>query len=663
MSAIERKTSPSYAFGPFVLNGTERLLLRGDEVVALTPKVFETLFVLVENHGRVLTKSVLMEVLWPDAFVEESSLSQNISLLRKALGNGQADQVYVETIPKRGYRFVAPVTEVIEVNELRELKADTAETQAGQTAPVNLSEAKTTEPGSATIAVPPTPVASGAASVRRRLGWRALAALFCIIAVTAGMLYWWRVRTTRQPAFALKSIAVLPFKTVGADGETELLALGMANSVILKLTRVEQLTVLPTSSVFKYIGGTRDAISVGNELGVDAVLDGTVQRSGDQVRVTAQLITLKDGKTIWSGKFDEQYRDIFCLQDTVSELLAGDLRLQVLSLRAKSDSKPITRDAEAYQAYLKGLYFWNQRSKETLPKAIEHLQQAVDKDGNFAIAQALLADCYHISSGILRSNPEQAATDRQRAETAAMKAIALDETLAEAHTVMAGILANRGDGDGASKEYRRALLLNPSYATAHVRYAHFLFARLDLDGAVRETRQAQTLDPMSPVTNAALGYMLMMNRQWEGSIQYLKRSLELNPDATQSRISLGLAYLHCGRSDEAMTEFSKVADQDPVSSQMNLALTYAKLGRRDEAHKLVGDVLRSGHRDQASNYDLVTIYFALGEKERGFALLRKSTLSWHEKALLKLDPELDNVRSERKFEAIVNKQFYPEQSS
>lgn len=648
MSVSKPKTFPSYAFGPFVLDGAERLLRRGDEVVALTPKVFETLLVLVENHGRVVTKNVLMETLWPDVFVEESSLTQNISLLRKALGNGQSDQVYVETIPKRGYRFVAAVTEVKdECSTNFSLSAESEKTLWADRDKASSSDFD-------------KPKIVG----RPRLRWQSVMTLLCIIAVSAGMLYWWRARTaTGRQSFTLKSVAVLPFKTVGGDGDTELLALGMANSVILKLTRVEQLTVLPTSSVFKYIGGSRDALSIGNELGVDAVLDGTVQRWGDQVRVTAQLITLKDGKTIWSGKFDEQYRSIFCLQDSVSEFLAGDLRLQVLTLQAKSESKPITRNAEAYQAYLQGLYFWNQRSKETLPQAIDYLQQAVDQDENFALAHALLADSYHVSPGILKSTPDEAAAARQKAETAARRAIALDETLAEAHTVMAGILANRGDGDGASREYRRALILNPSYATAHVRYAHFLFALLDLDGAVREARQAQTLDPMSPVTNAALGYMLMMNREWEGSIPYLQRSLELNPDATQSRISLGLAYLHCGRNDEALAEFSRVADQDPVSSQMNLALTYAKLGRRGEAHKLVGEVLRSAQRDQASNYDLVTIYFALGEKERGFELLRKSTLSWQEKALLKLDPELDGVRSEPKFEAIVNKQFYPEQSS
>jgi DNA-binding winged helix-turn-helix (wHTH) protein/TolB-like protein/Tfp pilus assembly protein PilF len=660
MSASERKTFPSYAFGPFVLNGAERLLLRGDEVVALTPKVLETLFVLVENHGRVLTKNVLMEALWPDCFVEESSLTQNVSLLRKALGNGQADQVYIETIPKRGYRFVAPVIEVSEVFKAIEMNADTPREQLAGRAPAEAASVKReSTSGAGTLST-----LLGLRIVRHSSRWRTLVAVSCLLAVSAGMFYWWRVQTgNRKLAVAPKSVAVLPFKTVGANGETELLALGMADSVILKLSKVQQLTVLPTSAVFKYIGGERDALSIGHELGVDAVLDGTVQRWGDQVRVTAQLISLKDGKTLWSGQFDEKYRDIFCLQDSVSGLLAGDLRLQVLSLQAKSESRPITRDAEAYQEYLTGLYFWNQRSRETLPKAIEHLLRAVSKDEKFALAHALLADCYHVSPGILKSDPAAAATARQKAEAAAIRALELDETLAEAHTVMAGILANRGDGDGASREYRRALILNPGYATAHVRYAHFLFALLDLDGAVREARQAQALDPMSPITNAALGYMLTMNRQWEGSIPYLQRSLELNPDAIQGRISLGLAYLHCGRNDEAVAEFARVANQDPVSSQINLALTYAKLGRRDEAHKLVGEVLRSSQRKQASNYDLVTIYFALGEKERGFALLQKSTLNWTEKALLKLDPELDNVRSEPKFEAIVSKQFYPEQSS
>jgi DNA-binding winged helix-turn-helix (wHTH) protein/TolB-like protein/Tfp pilus assembly protein PilF len=635
MSVIERKTFPAYAFGPFVLDGTERLLLRGDEVVALTPKVLETLFVLVENRGRVLTKNVLMEALWRDTFVEESSLVQNISLLRKALGNGHSDQVYIETIPKRGYRFVA---------EVREITAESAELQFNRSAQTPLVE-------------PVKPLElSRVPHVGRWFKWPALVALFCVIAVAVSM-FWWRVRTTQERSRVdLRTVAVLPFKTVGAEGDTELLALGLADSVILKLTRLPQISVLPTSAVFKYIGGEKDALSVGRELGVDAVLEGTVQRSGDRVRVTAQLITLKDGKTIWSGKFDEQYRDIFCLQDSVSELFAGDVRLQVLNLQAKSQPKPITRNAEAYQAYLMGLYFWNKRSSETLPKAIEYLQRAVDRDESFAVAYALLADCYHVYAGTLKNDPAMAMIARQGEEAAATRAIELDETLAEAHTVFAGILANKGDGNGALKEYRRALLLNPNYATAHVRYAYFLFVRRELDNAVAEARQARDLDPTSPITNTTLGYMLLMNRQCEESIPYFHRALELDPTATASRIDLGSAQLQCGRYSDAVTEFSTVASQDPVSSQLNLALTYAKLGRRAQAHKLIGEALRSPGRQQVSKYDLATIYVALGEKERAFGILRQSTFSWLEKGKLKFDPQLDKVRSEPRFESIVNEQ-------
>jgi DNA-binding winged helix-turn-helix (wHTH) protein/TolB-like protein/Tfp pilus assembly protein PilF len=640
MSVIERKMFPSYVFGPFLLNGTERLLLHGDEVVTLTPKVLETLFVLVENHGRVLTKAVLMEALWPDAFVEESSLVQSISLLRKALGNGPADQVYIETISKRGYRFVAQV---------RELNGDPAETQSPRAAPAtNPERLEAGEPLS-------SPRYTAVKSWRR---WQTLAAVVCVVAVSLSMFYWWRVRAAqRQRSFDLRSVAVVPFKTVGAEGEAELLALGMADSVILKLTRLEHISVLPTSSVFKYLGAEKDALTIGRELGVDAVLDGTVQRSGDRVRVTAQLITLKDKKTIWSGTFDEEYRSIFCLQDSVSELFADEVRLQVLNLRAKSQARPITRDAEAYQAYLMGLYFWNRRTAENLPKAIEYLQQAVDRDSSFATAYALLADSYHVYGGLMKSDKEAIGTARQKAEAAATRAIQLDETIAEAHIVLGGLLADKGDGDGASKEYRRALLLNPNNATAHVRYAYFLFVRLELDNAVREARQAQQLDPASAITNAGLGYMLMMNRQFEESIPYLHRSLELNPEATSSRINLGLAQLHCGRYNEALAEFSTLASQDAISSQMNRALTYAKLGRRNEVHKLIGEVSRSPGRDQVSNYDLATIYVALGETERAFQILRRSSFSWLEKGQLRFDPELDNVRSEPRFEAIFRKQY------
>ncbi|HXD30551.1 MAG TPA: winged helix-turn-helix domain-containing protein [Pyrinomonadaceae bacterium] len=641
MKLTNEKTSPSYAFGPFVLSGPERVLRRGDEIVSLTPKVIETLFVLIENPGSVLTKDFLMETLWPDAFVEESSLAQNISLLRKALGNGQSDQIYVETISKRGYRFVA---EVREIAERVELPATSERREVNSPLALEPSTKPVTRPFPRRV-------------LARLSDWKALTAVFCLLVIAIAAIYWWRTRATKPgDTVALKSVAVLPFKTVGSESETELWGLGMADSVILKLAGLEHVTVLPTSTVFKYKTGDKNVLSIGRELGVDAVLEGTVQRLADQVRVTAQLITVSDGKTVWSGKFDEKSNNVFCLQDTISELLAEELRLQVLKRERKSQSRPITRDAEAYQSYLAGLDLWHRRSAENLPKAIQHFQQAVTRDPNFALAHAFLADSYYVS----RSSDQDAGAMIRKAEAAATKAIELDESLAEAHTVLAGVLASKDDGNGAAKEYKRALTLDPNYATAHLRYSYFLLAILDREGALHEARRAQELDPNSPITNGALGFMLMIDRRDEESLPYLDRSLELNPNSVPSRVNRGLAHLHCGRYQTALAEFSSVAGQDPFSSQMNLALANARLGRHVEARKLISDAISSSpsdQADQATNYSLLTVYSALGDYERAFAVLRKSSFDRMQKALLKFDPDLDSLRARPEFDAILNARY------
>jgi DNA-binding winged helix-turn-helix (wHTH) protein/TolB-like protein/Flp pilus assembly protein TadD len=646
MFAVEPQKLPSYAFGSFILDSTQRLLLRDSEVVALPPKVLETLFILVENHGRILSKNELMDALWPDTFVEESSLSQNISLLRKALGKSECDPVFIETIPKRGYRFVAAVSETT---------PDTLDPDSTTCLTSDLNESPSTAEHLSAGFQEFTRVA-------RWQSWPALLAVFCIVAASAGLFFWWGVRTTVQRGIGVKSVAVLPFKTVGALRDTELLQLGLTDSVILKLSRLDQITILPTSSIFKYLDVDQDALSMGRELGVDAVLDGTVQRANDRVRVTAHLITLRDGKTVWTGKFDLPYRDTFCLQDSLSDLLAEDVRLQVLNLQRKYESKPITRDAQAYEDYVKGLYLWNKRSSEPLSKAIAHLQLAVNRDSNFALAHALLADCYYVYSGTLKGDEQAARIAGQNAEAAARTAIQLDETLAEAHTALAGIMANRGDGEGASNEYRRALALNPGYATAHSRYSYFLLALLDLDGAVREARQAQQLDPRSPITNATLGYMLLMDRNYEESVFYSQTALELNGEAVAPRINLGLAQLHRKHHEDAITEFKRLAASDSVSSQINLALAYAKLGRQEESRKLIDEVMRSANRAHVNQFDLAVVYSAQGKSKKALEILRTATLSWLEKARLKLDPDLDELRSDPAFAAIVNEQFYPTQN-
>src|SRR6476620_8498915 len=350
-NAMIQRSLHFYEFGPFRLNATERLLQRGGEIVALTPKVFDTLLVLIENSGHIVEKTQLMEQLWPDSFVEESSLTQNISLLRKALSEGDNESNYIETIPKRGYRFVA------QVNERHELTNGAALLDIGDV----FGSERQFEPI-------PAPAIQNVARKPSKHYIEVLAVVAVLFGIVT-FIYWSRHRSTQEP-LGLRSIAVLPFKTIGADTQTDLLGLGMADALIIKLSKLDQLTVLPTSSVFRYTNRDKDATLIGKDLGVEGILDGTMQRDGDLVRVTAQLIRLKDGKTIWSGKFDERYSSIFLLQDSISEQLTASLSPQVdQAQQPKSGAHP-TDNVEAYQSYLTGLYFWNRRTHENLPKAI-----------------------------------------------------------------------------------------------------------------------------------------------------------------------------------------------------------------------------------------------------------------------------------------------------
>lgn len=609
---MNRRALHFYEFGTFRLNVTERLLYRGAEVVPLTPKVFDLLLVLVENTGHVLEKSSLMEHLWPDSFVEESSLTQNISLLRRALADG--DGSYIETIPKRGYRFVA---EVKEINA-----ADLP----------NHSDAVVPSHNGADLT---------AATTNRRVTTYVAAFTGCLVLVALiGFVY----RTRRAENFAPKSVAVLPFKTIGADKE-DLLGLGMADALIIKLSRLEQLTVLPTSSVFRFTTRDRSVIEIGRELGVESVLDGTLQRDGDWVRVTAQLIRLSDGKTVWSGKFDERYNSIFTLQDSISDQLSASLRPRMSGDPKTAPAHP-TENTEAYENYLTGLYFWNRRTKENLPKAITYLEQAVQKDPNFAEAQAILADCYYLSfqEEYSISAPDEAL---RRADASATLALQLDENLAEAHTVKAGLKVARRNFDEAGRDFQRALELKPNYAVAHVRYAYFLFFNMRLNDAVYHMRQAQKLDPVSSVTNGALGGMLYNARDFDNSIAYSKRALELEPGAIAARVNLGEAYLQKRMFKEAHEMFDQLQNMHPHYAVWEKAFAYALEGRRVEAERMLAEAEKLSKRRIHVNFAIV--YGAIGDLDQAFAELDQATVGRAMAATVRFDAQFDPLRGDPRF--------------
>jgi DNA-binding winged helix-turn-helix (wHTH) protein/tetratricopeptide (TPR) repeat protein len=652
-----------YEFGPFRLDVTERLFLKDDSPVALTPKAFEMLVVLVERSGHLVEKDELLKEVWRDQFVEESNLSQNIYLLRKALGEGPNEHQYIETVPRRGYRFVADVKEVRAAEGDGVDDADIVLEKRTRARILIEEESNEEESAGSEAQVKNRPALVGLASVasRRNLTRRLLLALI-ILAFCAGamLLYLWmsKARKPSEKGRLPGAIAVLPFKPLGAESSDEMLGLGMADATISKLSNLQQMPVLPTSAIFKYTGRDQDPVAAGQELGVETVLDGTVQHAADRVRVTVQLISLREGRTLWSGKFDEQFTNIFAVQDSISEQVAQALALQLTPDAKRQLSKRYTENTEAYQSYLMGIYFWNKRTKDGLNRAISYFQQAIDRDSNYALAYAGLADSYHliVYYGYETSSPEEV---YKKAQAAATRALALDETLAEAHTAMAMIQANYEHDTAASEQsLKRALALNPSYATAHQRYAWVLLASGRLDEAIQEMRRALDLDPVSLTINAALGSMFNFARRYDEAIEQLQRTVAMDPNFSLARYNLGLAYEHKGMYEEAIAEFqrARALDPDTTDATEGLGYVYAVTGRKAEARKVLAELQETARRKEVSRYNIALIYAALGQNDQAFEWLEKAAADHSLQTIyLRFDPQLDILKTDPRFKDFLRR--------
>jgi TolB-like protein/Flp pilus assembly protein TadD len=509
-------------------------------------------------------------------------------------------------------------------------------------------------------------VQTQALAAPRRSRWsqrRQLAvALLLLVVVATAAIFIWRARKNRQRGteLAVKSIAVLPFKSLEAESGSGngMLGLGMADAIIIRLSKFQQLPVLPTSAITKYTGRDNDPLALGHALGVDAVLDGTVQRAGDRIRVTVQLIDIDNGKTLWSDKFDEQFTGIFAVQDSISERVARALALQLTKDQRQQLAKRYTGNTEAYQAYITGLYFYNKRTKDGLEKAVDYFQQAIDKDANYALAYALLADSYYLIV-YYRFAGHSSRELSVKAKAAATHALELDETVAEAHTAMATILSDfEGDIRGAEREHKRAIELNPNYAIGHLRYAWFLSFNGPMEDVVREMRRAQELDPLSPTTNGALGGALLMTRQYDESIKYCLKGLELEPEGFINLTNLGEAYRLKGMYDQSIAAYQRALEvnpniRDPLAG---LALAYAMMGRKAEAEKTLAKLLEIAREEKSVFYHIALIYGALNDKDKAF--------EWLEKAVdaravpvrsLRSDTDLDVLRADPRYADLLKR--------
>ncbi|HJU53122.1 MAG TPA: winged helix-turn-helix domain-containing protein [Pyrinomonadaceae bacterium] len=645
-------TEHIFEFDGYRVSSAQRRLLHRGEPVPLAPKAFDLLLLLLRHNGEVLEKDELMKRLWPDSFVEEANLNVHISALRKAFGESAQNPRYINTIPGRGYRFKA------ELGRAPGEEASEIILRERTTARVVLTEEVRDDSDLAENAVVVTRSHALQKNVRR-MAHRPAILVACAVALFLGLafvLYFRRAPEGNNPTGAgapVRSLAVLPFKSLGG-GDDEHLGVGVADTLITRLSRLKAVTVRPASAVLPYADAAHDPVEVGQELGVEAVLEGSIQREGERVRVTVRLIGVSDRRVLWGGQFDEQFKGILDVQDTISQKVAESLTPELSEGQRKSLVKRHTNDTEAYQSYLKGRHFWNKRSAEGLRRAVEFFHRAIEEDPQYALAYAGLADAYSMLGEHTGRSPKEY---RQQAKAAAVKALELDDELAEAHASLAYLRMREWDWASVESEFKRALEINPNYATARQWYSIFLELTGRPEEAVAEAVRAQELDPLSPIINESLGTRLFFARKYERALEQLRKTIEIDQSFAQAHHTLGAAYVYQGKFEEAFTEFERARQlDDNLWLVASVGHAHAVSGRPDEARRMLDELKGQSKHARVPPEEVARIYAGLGEREQALAWLAKA-YEEHSDALafVKVDPAWDGLRSDPRFINILRR--------
>jgi TolB-like protein/lipoprotein NlpI len=453
------------------------------------------------------------------------------------------------------------------------------------------------------------------------------------------------------------SIAVMPFADLSPQKDQEYFCDGMAEELINALTKIKDLRVVARTSAFSFKGKEIDIREIGKKLNVNTILEGSVRKAGNRLRIMAQLINVADGYHLWSEKYDRDIEDVFAIQDEISLAIVDKLKLKLLKEEKVDLLKRYTDNLEAYQLYLKGRYFWNKRFEIGLKRGLEFFQQAIERDKGYTLAYSGLADCYILLPWYGIFSQKEA---YQKAEEAARKALEIDDKLAEAHTSMAFVkLLSDWDWEAAEKEFKQAIELNAKYSTAHHWYAFCLFFRARFDEAIAEMEKALELDPFSLIINCDFGWALYYARQYDRAIEVLKKTLELDPNFVSAHSFLGRAYLQKKMYKEALAEFRK--EKEPSRGWMQnvetvVGITHMRMGKKKEAQKILEDMVERSKHEYVSPYHISLLSFNLGENERGFEWLDKAYKE-HEDWLLYLKVEslFDSVRSDPRFTKLLKK--------
>ena len=580
--------APVYEFGAFLLDERERLLIRNGSPVPLTPKVFDILLLLVQNSGSLVSKDSLLSKIWPDAFVEEANLNVNVATLRKALGERRTEHQYIETVPKRGYRFVANVVR-------READDDPGHGAATRT-DFKCAEANPDE----------------------------------------------------RDVKIFNSLAVLPFHNGSEDPNAEYLSDGLTESIINSLSHLRSLRVIGRNTIFRYKGKEVDPQRVGEELRVGSVLTGRILQLGDRLIIRAEVMDVQGGWQIWGEQYHRKISDILAIQEEIAEEISDKLRLKLTVDEKRQLTKRYTDNSEAYHLYLKGRYHWNKYAHEGLGKAIEYFRQAIEEDPIYALAYAGLADSYYRLSNFYLPTREA----MPKAKLAAKKALEIDETLAEAHAALGLIcLFYDWDWMTAEREFSRAIELNPGYAIAHQRLAVYFNLQGRLDEAMHELQLAIDLDPLSLQISQSVAFQFFLQADYEQAIKQLEKTLEMNASYHPSHYLLGWVYKRKGDLAKVIECFGRVRSMDdsPVFIAA-LSYAYGLTGDHARALALLDELEEQSKRQYVSPYAKALVYIGLNQKDQVFAWLEKAfeerseMLPW-----LDVGAEYDSLRTDARF--------------
>jgi TolB-like protein/DNA-binding winged helix-turn-helix (wHTH) protein/Tfp pilus assembly protein PilF len=638
--------------------GTYELSLQSGEVrkagvrIRVQQQPMKLLELLLERPGEVVTREELRSRVWPNESFGDFDQAVNIAIakLRSALGDSAENPRYIETLPKRGYRFIAEVSVV---------EADTRPTKpvsVAEDVPGPEPETEQVDQLRAIRLATITPV------VPKRRFWptREVIAVLAPVLIL-GTLAVWLFRPHGDASVGIGSLVVLPLENLSGDASQDYFADGMTDELITDLAQISALRVISRTSAMVYKGARKPLPQIARELNVDAVVEGTVLRAGDQVRITAQLIQAPDDKHLWAESYEGNVRDTLALQNKVARAIAEQIRINLNPHEQAALKNARVLNPEAYESYLKGRYFWNKRTANGLKVALAYFNQAIEEDPKYAQAYSGLADTYALLGDWQYAvmTPKEALP---KAKAAAMKALELDDSLSEAHNSLAFCLEGFDwDFGSAEKEFLRAIELNPGYATAHHWYSWHLSLLGRNAEAIAEMRKAENLDPLSLIINADLAELLLIAHLPDESIQQSRKTLEMDANFALAHNQMGQGYLEKHMFGEAIAEIQKAIQLSGGSPTFtaNLARAYAASGQKAAAMEQLNDLKKRSASGDPHSSEIAMIYAALGNSDQAMTWLDKSYEQRFNPGIL-LRPGFDPLRSDSRFQDLVRRIGLPQ---